>query len=118
MKTKRTEVNCTLAIWAIPNSYKDEEGTLPFDYKVKLGNETPWQDGSVKITESEQIVYVPAGIDLLEKAIETLKGEIQKTRADAQKTVEKYEKQMESLLQLTYDGVKDDMTGLDPREVG
>jgi hypothetical protein len=113
MKTKRTEVQAKIAIWAIPNNYA-EEGELPFTYTAMMGSGTPWQDGSVKVMAREELFVVPAGIDLLAKAIETLKGEIQKTRAEAASQVKKYEMQMESLLQLTYqpEGIVDDMTGL------
>ena len=101
MKTEETIVKYNISAWAIPREYENT-GKLPFRYITKLGTDTPWQDGAVKLHKRELVLVVPAGIDLLEKAIETLKGEIQKTRAEAQIQVEKYEKQMESLLQLTY----------------
>ena len=113
MKTLQTKVEFKFSVWAIPLAFADE-GELPFEFKVMMGLNTPWQDGSVKIMERDSMVVVPAGIDLLSKAIETLKGEIQKTRAEAQVQVEKYEKQLDGLLQLTFQEhpVKDDMTGL------
>ena len=101
MKTEETVIKYDISAWAVPSEYEDT-GKLPFRYITKLGNDTPWQDGAVKLHKRELALVVPAGIDLLEKAIETLKGEIQKTRAEAQVKVEKYEKHMESLLQLTY----------------
>ena len=123
MKTKRTEVVQKMAIWAIPKSdYEIEESPneMPFNYKIMTGPcSTPWQDGSVKVHEADMTMYVPAGLDLLEKAVETLKDQIKETRAEAQSKIVKYEAQINNLLLIEWDGnIKDDMTGLDPSEIG
>ena len=123
MKTKRTEVVQKMAIWAIPKSdYEIEEsapGEMPFKYQIMTSGGSPWQDGSVKVHEKEITMYVPAGLDLLEKAVETLKEQIKETRAEAQSKIYKYEAQINNLLLIEWDGnVKDDMTGLDPSEIG
>lgn len=123
MKTKRTEVVQKMSIWAIPKSdYEIDEskpGEMPFNYKIMTTMNTPWQDGSVKVHEAEMVMYVPAGLDLLEKAVETLKEQIKETRAEAQSKIHKYEEQINNLMLLEWDGnIKDDMTGLDPSEIG
>ena len=111
MKTTMTEVTEPLCIWAIPkHEYQIEADphSLPFNYEFRRKGHTPYQDGSTLVHTVDVTLVVPAGIDLLEKAIETLKSEIQKTRAEAQVQVEKLEKQIEGLLMLEH---KDDLTG-------
>ena len=106
MKTKHTKVTQKMSIWAIPKSDYDLEdlspGEMPFDYKIFTNMNTPWQDGSVKVDTQEVDLWVPAGVDLLEQAIETLKEQIKETRAEAQSKITKYEQQIEQLTLIEY----------------
>jgi len=103
MKTKMTEVKANLAIWAIPRRHDFvEEGELPFRYVVKTDFDTPWQDGSTKVHTVETTLIVPAGIDLLASAIETLKEQIKTTRKESNEKIAKYEKQITNLALLEH----------------
>ena len=93
-----TEVTSTLAVWAIPRNQEFvNPGELPFRYQVNTDGHTPWQDGATKVHTTEVTVIVPAGIDLLASAIDTLKEEIKRTKDEAKVRVEKFEKQIANL---------------------
>jgi hypothetical protein len=103
LKTESTEVTETLQIWAIPRSewqIERDPAKFPFRYEIRTGS--PYQDGSVKVHEQEVSLYVPAGIDLRKKAIETLSEEIKTVKKDADTRVKDLEEQINSLALLEY----------------
>lgn len=101
MKTVDELVEGKMQVWAIPDKYPDE-GEPPFRYVVRDNIGSPYQDGAVMVKEQDVTIRVPAGIDLLEKAIETLKGEIKTTRADAEVRVNNLQEQINNLLLLEH----------------
>lgn len=67
-----------VSVWAIPVAKwimdeDDWDGKL-FTYKVYANASTPYQDGAVKVCDQDISCFVPGGINLVEKAIETLEG--------------------------------------------
>ena len=103
MKTETTKVTTTLQLWAIPRSeyyIETHPEELPFRYEART--EKCWQDGAVKLHEEEVTVWVPEGIDLLEKAVETLKDEIKDVKKTADERVEDLQQQINNLLMLEY----------------
>jgi hypothetical protein len=67
--TKMTPITRTIKIWAIPNSFP-EPGEDPFTFEVRT--DRPWATGAVMIHEEDITVTIPAGINLIAKAVETL----------------------------------------------
>lgn len=104
MKTESTKVTSKVQIWAIPKeSYEmneEDPNALPFQYQIMSNR--PYKDGSVMVSETEISLWVPEGIDLLEKAIETLKEEIKDTRASAEIRCESLQKQINNLFLLEH----------------
>lgn len=102
-KTKQETVIGNVQIWAVPRSqyYMDENpNAIPFRYE--LSTSRMWATGAVKVHEDDIAMVVPEGIDLLTKAVDTMKEEIAVTRADAQKKVEEIQERINSLLLLEY----------------
>ena len=111
MYTEQTEVTSKASIWAIPKSessiqyeLQDNPGVVPetFFYKIYAGYSTPYESGAVKVHEFEVVAFVPAGINLVEKAIETLESEIKTIKADAYESVTKLEARIQSLQYITH----------------
>lgn len=103
MKTETTKVTETLQIWAIPQSdywRENHPDELPFRYAIKT--HSPYEDGAVKVCEQEVTLWVPEGVDLLEKAIETLQGEIKEEKIRHKDRVDQLQKQINSLLLLEH----------------
>ena len=103
MKTETTKVVNSLKIWAIPRSeyyISEHPEELPFEYEIS--SDDPYQDGAVMVHEAEVTMFVPEGIDLLEKAVETLKTKIKETKDEAANRVEILQKQINNLLLLEY----------------
>lgn len=104
MKTKAEAVTQTLYLWAIPHSEWHREN-YPDDglFKYEISDSSSqWRKGSVMLLEQEVTINVPEGIDLVEKAVETLKAEQVKVRNDAKAAVEDIQKQINNLLLLTH----------------
>lgn len=73
MKTKKTEFNQTVGVWAIPKtSFEIEQSPKAEPFYFQVQTNSPWQNGAVKVHEENITITVPEGIDLTAKAIETL----------------------------------------------
>lgn len=73
MLTKKEPVTGNVYVWAIPQSKYalEQDSTLPpFRYEIHTGS--PWQNGAVRVSEHEVTLTVPAGVNLLAAALETL----------------------------------------------
>lgn len=105
MKTERTKVTQEVHIWAIPKSeweIQESPNELPFRYQMFTNHNTPWQDGSVKVSSHDVDLYVPADIDLLGAAIETLKEQIETVRNESWVKIKKFEEQIQNLTLLEH----------------
>jgi hypothetical protein len=67
--TKLTPITRLIKIWAIPKPFP-EPGEEPFTFEVRT--DRPWGTGAVMIHEEEITLEIPAGINLVAKAVETL----------------------------------------------
>jgi len=111
MYTVETKVWADAAIWAIPKTVEalkyenrvNPDGTIsePFIYKIYAGYNTPYDSGAVKVHEFEVVATVPAGINLMEKAVETMRREIDSIRAESYNEVTKLEKRIQDLMYIT-----------------
>lgn len=88
MKTKREKVSGTAAVWALPRTeweIEQSDDGRPFRYTIKT--ETAWQDGAVKVCEFDAETYIPEGLDLVAKAIETMQEKIETIQKRAEQEV-------------------------------
>lgn len=112
MYTVETKVWADAAIWAIPKTVEalkyenrvNPDGTVsePFMYKIYVGYSTPYESGAVKVHDFEVVATVPAGINLVEKAVETMRKEIDTIRAESYNAVTKLEKRIQDLMYITH----------------
>lgn len=112
MRTTETIVRSKAHIWAIPKAeYKlkleleEADGDIsqitPFEFEI-TSSESNWRDAAVHIHEFDVAGIVPAGIDLVLKAVETLRGKIATVQAEAAKEVKKLEEQIKNLALIEY----------------
>lgn len=99
--TKDRSVTNTIYVWAIPNinGSADEE---PFYLELRCASSKPWRDGAVCIYETEVSVVVPSGINLIAKALETLRAAKQEALAECEQRCQEIDKSIDKLLMLTY----------------
>ena len=97
--TKEEEVTGSAYIWAIPNRNPDEHGPGAFYYRVM---HNPWETGAIKVHTFEVKGTVPAGINLIEAALQTIEDKKNEIQARAFREVQDLEKEKEKLLKLTY----------------
>lgn len=100
MITKHTKVNGTASVWAVPTSEyerKNDPSVGMFRYEI---TERAWATGAVKVKEYDITLQVPAGINLLERAIATLEEERTRVLGEAQKKAMELEKEIQKLLLL------------------
>lgn len=69
--TEATDVEGEVSIWAIPRRYPSEDNPQPFDYKII---NYAYEQGAVKVVTHNIKLPVPAGINLFEKALDTLEA--------------------------------------------
>lgn len=103
MKTEITTLKQMLQVWAIPLTVweiKQSPEKLPFSYEVKTNK--PWEEGAVKIHETEISIVIPGGIDITKAAIETLKEAQKEVKLKAEKKVTELTERINSLLMLEY----------------
>ena len=99
--TVKQDVKGKVSIWAIPRSIeKIKEGKDPF--RFELHTRDPYVTGSVRIIEHEIELQLPAGIDLLAKAVETLKQQQKDIQARAQYDITQLQEQINQLQLLTH----------------
>jgi hypothetical protein len=77
--TRAGEVTGEVGIWAVPRRDYEDDDAPPFRYVLRTGH--CYESGAVKVTEHEVTLAVPAGINLVARAIKTLEDE----RAEALK---------------------------------
>lgn len=93
MFTKAELITGTIEIWARPRKFYDTEGDSPFIYELRR----PYEDGEVKVATHEVSLAVPAGVNLVEAALETLKAKKTEIQAKADDEMAKVDKQIQSL---------------------
>ncbi len=103
--TKLTEVTQDVSIWAVPN-HNAEANQDPFTYELYTDGK-PWRDGAVKVNTLPVTLMVPAGLNLIQKAIETLKEAQDEVLKDANEKVAELEKRIGEFTLLTYSPTPD-----------
>lgn len=105
MLTKREKVQGTAFIWALPTSdwerkMDPEIGVFKYDVSTQSHR---YESGAVKVSEHPISLEVPAGINLLERAIATLNEEKQRVLGEAQKKATEIQEQINGLLMITHE---------------
>lgn len=98
--TEETTVTGPVEVWAIPRREWEPETDPPYHYEIRTGN--PYVKGAVRVHMVPDVtITIPAGVNLVAKAIETLTKE----RADAfeeyRQTAARVEKQIQQLVLLS-----------------
>ena len=112
MKTVKTPVDGVCYIWAIPmsewelKSALEEAGGImkrvtPFKYIITTNN-SHYANNAVRVCEFNVMGMVPGGIDLVKKAVETLRDEILRVRKEADDAIVELEVQIRNLALITY----------------
>jgi len=101
--TEKTPVTETIQLWAMPHSKWHRE-TFPDDgpFMFVMRTDEPYGEGNILLDEQELTLHVPAGIDLREKAIETLQAEVDKVRREAKERCKDLQEQINSLRLLAH----------------
>lgn len=101
MITKKEAVTGKVAVWALPTdewARKNNPELGFFRYVLSTGDR--WEQGAVKVQEYEVSLVVPAGVDLLQRAVATLMEAKDKVLGEAQKKATEIQQQINSLLLL------------------
>ena len=98
--TKAELVKQTGGIWALPK-YDPKPGEFPFRYELSNSSTCHWQRGAILVAEVELSAAVPAGIDLFQRALETLTIKEQEALNKYNEEIEALKKERSKLLLLS-----------------
>jgi hypothetical protein len=103
MKSSAQSVAGKVHVWAVPKNpdYDDMSGD-PFTYEVTSSGSYHWKTGAVCVHDQDIIVEVPAGIDMISKAFETLNAAKVQAQFDYNQRIIEIDKQIHQLLRLTH----------------
>lgn len=104
--TTRQKVEGEIAIWAVPK-YNPEPDVDPFEYELFSGSNKPWRDGAVKVNTETVTLHLPGGLNLVQKAVETLREAQVEIQTEATKNVAALEERIRELGLLTYQPTPD-----------
>lgn len=103
--TKATTCEGEVSVFAAPNSMYNPEDpdSKPFTYVLREGTRH-WNEKYVLVCTHNVTLDVPAGVNLVAKAIETLRDKIAEKRADLVEEVANLEAEIAKLNMITYQG--------------
>jgi len=112
MKTEKFSVTAPIYVWAWPKDpkYEDVEGGV-FHFDLRDSKSYHWRTGAICIHEMEVTIDVPAGVDLLGKAVDTIHAKIAEEQMEQDRTVRELNEQLKGLLQLTHQPEDDCIQG-------
>jgi len=101
--THETECSGEISIFAKPNTNYDptDPESPSFTYVLREGT-THFYDSYVLVCTHEVTLQVPAGINLVSKAVETLRAKIKQKKADLAEDIQKLEDEIAKLALITY----------------
>jgi len=107
MFTKKEKVSGFVSIWAVPNMYagqrlSGDSGPTepPFRYELHTGH--CWQTGAVQVKEFDLQLEIPEGINLIQKALDTLDAAKQNRWETYVRECKEIDEQKAKLMMLTY----------------
>lgn len=99
MITQKAKVTGTVAVWAIPTNEGERQQNKELGvFKYVLSTCARYESGAVKVHEYTVGLTVPAGIDLLQRAVATLMEAKDNVLGEAQRRAEEIQKQINQLL--------------------
>ncbi len=112
MRTVETVVSAKAHIWAVPKpeyllrqeleeADGDTSKITPFQFEI-TNSSSHWRDAAVHVHEFDCAGVVPAGIDLVMKAVQTLRDKILAVQERADKEIVKLEEQIKNLALIEY----------------
>lgn len=110
MYTVSESVTGKVDIWAIPRSEWAPKDNPPFSYALYTGT-VPYQDGAVKVHSYDVTLEVPAGINLLQAAMDTLEDAKVKARETYMEQIRKLDQQIKNLQMITHQPEPKDVVG-------
>lgn len=103
MLTKNESVVGEVQIWAVPRSkYYMEQHPSESPFEYQLHTRDPWTTGAVRVCAHEVTLQVPAGVNLLAAAVETLEAKIKEAEATYLRTKLELQEQINNLLMLSH----------------
>ena len=101
--TKASECTGTVSVFARPNDGYDPENpeSKAFSYVLREGT-SHWNDRYVLVVSHEVTLGVPSGVNLVQKAVETLRNKIQEKKDELADDILKLEKEIAKLALITY----------------
>ena len=104
--TTKREVTSTVGVWAYPKheyDYDKHEQVPTGEWAYELSTSPKiYRKGAVKGCEHEVTLVCPAGIDLVQSAVNTLRAEQDVIRKQKDEQIQELEFAVLQLLQLTY----------------
>ena len=101
--TTEQDVTGKVAIWAYP---LEENGPNGFGFygkwKYTLSTGVVWQDAAVKIVEFDVSLRLPGGINLAERALETLEDKKRREQEEHWAKMAEYDQKIQQLRRLTH----------------
>jgi hypothetical protein len=99
--TEHERISGEVEVWAVPvDQYTAEETGRLFEYEIRTYRS--FDDGAVKVCTDTITVDVPGGINLIEKAIETLDEKAAEHLKEYQEALKEIEHKKSQLLMLTH----------------
>lgn len=87
-RTEEEVVEEDVVVWAVPiKSYEEGYGERTFKYRMEIRNDSPYEEGATAVVGARVKVTVPAGINLVEKAVATLRRKKEEADAEYEKEV-------------------------------
>jgi hypothetical protein len=103
MTTTQRDVASEVSVWAIPEKdWVDGEWKMTGKWEYSLQTGSVYTKGAVKLYTQKVTLTVPEGIDMLNKAIDTIREEITSIRAETHKEIAELEATITQLLMLTH----------------
>jgi len=102
--TKKEIITGSVSVWAQPRTAKEiQEGNEPFMYSLDTRSAVWMSDNETCVFTSDDVqIEIPAGIDLLERTIATLKEKQEAVLAAAHIRSKEIQTQINNLSLLTY----------------
>lgn len=102
MITVKAPVTGKVAVWALPTSDWERKRDASLGvFKYELHTDSPYQSGAVKVQEYDVTLIVPAGVDLLQRAVATLMEAKDRVLGEAQRQATEIQKQINQLLMIS-----------------
>jgi len=105
MKTTEENVVGEVSIWAVPRTeweIKQSDDKKFFHLELYSQNLEPYREGAVQLCTEEVTLTCPAGIDMVQAAVDTLHGVKEKVEQDHATRIDELDKQIAGLLRLSH----------------